>query len=726
MLFFINPSIEELPNGRLRLCADLPAGLHVLTVDADASAFDWSELYIVFNCYGNVDQRTGPWDFDELNENRPLVPAYRVYLDGRRLGLWYFNRLSTLQVEQKRFKGEMGFFLPEARRCELEFEPYRSFCVHWDKVELGPEPYDRLEAIDPLPVANRLLPEVMPENRFTSAFLKGLDFFKQKTNSERNSGFQLPSLAAAWKWRKDAEALAAVRQIIKVYLELPAWGNPHEDGYGHNGDMGAATPLFGIAAALRWIGPELNDLREAALKRLEHQGNLLFEMALLHRGYWGGCLLQDHGIVTMSWFACAGYLLSDILPASRRWLSFAVPRVLRSFDAMPQDGIIPETSYRRMWMYADKFPLFREMHLFAGGEDIYDRPAIRNIPSAARICQVEDTGEIAFPFCYSDYSTIDGAQAFLAQMADLGDADAQFLLERFMMPESLGRSRNDYAEWHVQKDWLWALLFHRPGQAPKPLSIKGRRMDHHGTISAHWFQDTGAGVLRSGKSLLIAHCGPPVAHSSYPKLTCCNDRIVATPLSGNFIFSHEGRPIIRTAEGTYRQESAIGNVLLVDGKGQKGDIGIPMCYPDFPYEGQSILGVQAASGITMDLAPVYEDLTEYQRTLRLDEAGALHCVDTVSTEAGRLLTWRFQTAEHHRWTPIVPTVWDLEVDGALYRVRFNVDGTTATATIGKTITVWGYVSDAAGIHCHHLAIEARSEGRAIGLTLLIEPMTETQ
>lgn len=723
----ISPLIETLPHGRLRLRADLPAGLHALTVDADASAFDWNELYIVFNCYGNVNQRTGPWDFNELNENRPLMPAYWIFLNGRKLGLWYFNRLSSVQVEQKRFTGELGFFLETAGPCELEFEPYRDFRICWDDVRLGPEPYDRMEEPVSFPIAEQLMPETMPENGFTESFLGALDFFKRQVHTERNSGFQLPSLAAAWRWRRDREALEAVRSIIRSYLDLPAWGNPREDGYSHNGDMAAATPLFGIAAALRWIGPELDDLREAALERLQKQGDILLEMALLHRGYWGGCLLQDHGIVTMSWFACAAYLLCDVLPASRRWLAFAVPRVLRSFDAMPGDGMVPETSYRRLWMYADKFPLFREMHRLAGGEDIYERPAIRAIPHALRACRVGETGEFAFPFTYGDLYHNEGGQAFLAQMANLGDEDARFLLERFLEPATLLRPRDGYAEWHFQKDWLWALLFHRTEQPLSPLAPEAafRQSSHAGNVTAEWFKDTGAGIIRSGSSLLIAHCGPPVAHSSQSKLTCCNDRMVAAPLSGNFLYIHDGRKVLHTAEGGYRQESAVGNVLLVDGQGQKGDKGMPMSYPNFPDHGESILGVDADSGVRMDLTPAYDHVQRYLRTLHLDAEGGLHCHETVEADAGRVLTWRFQSSVKHPWSSVAPGIWKLEVEGMVYRLTFEVKGAAALACIGETLSVWGYVSAVGNIPCHHLAIEARSEGQPVTLRLFLEPLGPT-
>ncbi|MCF7855377.1 MAG: hypothetical protein K9N51_11315, partial [Candidatus Pacebacteria bacterium] len=73
---------------------DAPAGLYQVSVVADARDFDWDELYIRLDRYHNDNVLTGPWDFNLLEDNPPLVPAYWVDLDGRRLGLWYFQRVS--------------------------------------------------------------------------------------------------------------------------------------------------------------------------------------------------------------------------------------------------------------------------------------------------------------------------------------------------------------------------------------------------------------------------------------------------------------------------------------------------------------------------------------------------------------------------------------------------------------------------------------------------------
>ncbi len=697
--------------------AELEPGLYALTVEADARQFAWEDLYIVFNWYGNKDQRTGPWDFNETQDNRPVMPAYWVVLDGRRLGLWYFNRLSVEQVAQQRCRGELGFRITHPGRHRLEFIPYRPFAIEWTQVHLLPEPHDRLQPMDDLPsdLIGRLLPPVMPDNRFTQGFRDSVAFAKQQVNTKRNSGFQLPILAAAWRWTGDAEASAAARQVIQRYLDLPVWGNPREDGYGHNGDMAAATPLFGMAVALRWMGDELADLRPRILAKLEKQGDTFLEMAWLHRGYWGGSILQDHGFVSFAWFACAAYCLHDILPAARHWLAFAVPRMQRTLAAMPRDGVVPATSYHRIWMYVDKLVLFRELHLLATGHDIHQHEAIRAIPRAARACFVPQRLAFAFPSSRGDFTLFDGAQAFLAQLAQ--DDDAAWLLDQFFADENLHRARPPYNEWHFQKDWLWALLFAQSRQPVDPQKSSFTNVK----AETHWFKDSGVGVVRAAASLLVAHCGPPCSGTSYEHATCVCDRMVLAPLDGSFVYVHEGRRVLHTAEGDYRQGTEVGNMLLVDGHGQRGDIGMPMSYPDFKYHGQRILDVSETT-VEMDLAPAYRGLHRYTRSVALEATGALWLQDIVVPASRRTLCWRFQTYQCNLWLPLRRGVWQLSVDDHPYHVAVSVDGADYDDRIEQTLTVWGYVNDNDDQWCHHLAVIVSPQTEPVALRLHITPL----
>ena len=78
----IQPSVSD--NGAVSFSFDAPPGLYQLSVVMDAAEFDFEQLYEILNKHGNVNRRTGPWDFSINFNNSPLVPSYWVSVNGER------------------------------------------------------------------------------------------------------------------------------------------------------------------------------------------------------------------------------------------------------------------------------------------------------------------------------------------------------------------------------------------------------------------------------------------------------------------------------------------------------------------------------------------------------------------------------------------------------------------------------------------------------------------
>ena len=98
------------------------------------------------------------------------------------------------------------------------------------------------------------------------------------------------------------------------------------------------------------LGEKLDEVRRRKLiDRLNIQGTLFLDLALLQRDYWGGSLLQDHGHHSGWIFGTAALNLLHYIPDARKWLSWVIPRILRTVEAMPRDGVIPPTSYSAPW-----------------------------------------------------------------------------------------------------------------------------------------------------------------------------------------------------------------------------------------------------------------------------------------------------------------------------------------------------------------------------------------
>jgi len=159
--------------------------------------------------------------------------------------------------------------------------------------------------------------------------------------------------------------------------------------------------------------------------------------------------------------------------------------------------------------------------------------------------------------------------------------------------------------------------------------------------------------------------------------------------------------------------TGVGNVLLVDGRGQRDDAGMPMSHPDTPYHGEAI-DRTLDDGVSMNMTPAYEGIADYRRTLRLDADSRLSVVDEVAASSPRRLQWRFQTYRCNPWRQQPDGTWLLFVDGHPYEVVVRTEGFDAEISVQPTHTVWGYVNTVDNRTCHHLSIRtAQPATRAV-------------
>ncbi|MFW6059639.1 MAG: hypothetical protein ACODAQ_05625, partial [Phycisphaeraceae bacterium] len=375
-------------------------GLYQLSVVLDARAFDWEALYVDLHKYHNRGQRTGPWDF-ELGTSRPLVPAYRVALNGRSIGLWFFQRVSLEDLAHRRFRGRMALHVAEAGEQTLTLEPYQSVDVQWVTARLEADPEDALE---PVPAELRPAPGHVP----VAAWREAAFWQRQRERLRGSHRDYQPALERAFAWalqREEADDPRALRTLdipllvaaphlgnagdtlprvlecIDEAVARPHWGNPNPDGYSHDGDMGAALLLRALAWAMHMLPDEQlgSERRARLLEKLRVQGDRFFELALLNRDYWGGSLLQDHGWRSMWTFGTAALHLYGILPEAETWLRYVLPRLRRGVEAMLRDGVIPNTSYRSPHLYLDEAAAFNETFMALGGTDWFQAKPWRAI-----------------------------------------------------------------------------------------------------------------------------------------------------------------------------------------------------------------------------------------------------------------------------------------------------------------------------------------------------------
>lgn len=695
----------------------LSPGLYRLTVDGDARDFNWDSLFLTLNIFRNVNQRTGPWDFNLLANHRPLLPAYWVHLNGRRIGLWYFNRPSKAQLEARRLKGEASFWITEPGDYEFRFEPYHAFHLEWANTRFETETDDHLlDRLSLRPSAQHGLQRLFPAERWQQlaqwledpefpyrAMLKAslawakaqarqADAPKGPTSKGGYRSLVLPLLAAAVRLHGDQEALRLARTITEGFLAQPAWGNPCEDGYGHNGDIGGAITMLDLAWTLNFLGDDLGkSLAQRLLARLEVQGDRFLELGLLHRGYWGGSILQDHGFCSFSFLTTAAYSLFGWTPRANCWLRFCLPRMQRTLNALPTDGVIPQSSYHELFLYTDKVVLFRELHRQATGADIYEQPAWRNVPHFAYVSYVTEQQRFLHASTRADLVQFYGGHAFLDQIArTFHDPEAAWLAREYVRTATSAGHYHPFQ--HVQAMFqatLWAALLYEPVELPAP-NPPPRRLE--------WFRDTGAVLYRDDARGLIlsARCGPPNGLTAHNHTTCSCDRHTLSPSAGLFAIVKRGRLLLQNAERGYKTHTALANVMLVDGRGQLGDYAPPMSCPDAPYGGEHIeqaaLASETGTGyVRMQITPAYDadlGLTRYTREFFCECGGTIRLVDSVTSAFPHRFTWLFHAYKSHPIISQGPLTF--RIQNHPEQLVLTVRQTTAplAARIEDTLVVW--------------------------------------
>jgi hypothetical protein len=701
-------------------------GLYQLSVILDAREMDWDELYVNLDLFHNQNARTGPWDFDILHQNAPLVPSYWVCLDGRRLGLWYMQRVSLPDIAAKQFRGRMAFHVEAAGTHTLEFAPYRELPVHWRSAKLEPDPEDTLDRrvfdladwerrapaarwADPRfwadlrgkletthtafrePLASLfrwLHVKVTPEARRTAppgtwGFASALDAYHPEDI--------LPLLAERGLTGRDA-ALAEALGAVDDAVALPHWGNPREGAYGCDGDMNAAHMLRALAWAWHALQPELGDERRERLRaKLRLQGTRFFNLCLLQRDYWGGSILQDHGKISLAAFGAAAIHLLGVVPEAALWTAYAIPRIRRSLDAMPTDGRIPPSSYDSPILYLDNPTFYRDALLALTGLDILDDPKFRAV--------VDYLAEAASGFTEAELirrqgqSLLLGGAHFLGYMAakhrDTRAAWLQAL--RLRVPEfAFGHGTQQHGYYH---GLLWAFLTYDPGVPSVPPASAGPALRH--------FPDSGVVRYRdAAQDLELAlQCGPWCGFNAYRIARGPCDRMEILSGSGHFTVASRGKTVLVTPDGGYRLRYHTRNLLLVDDQGPQGDTGYPMSIPSYTDRGEEIEQAhwdpEAGTGrVRLNLAPAYPaelGIALYTREFLLEPGRPIVVRDHIVLAQPRRLAWHFHGLRDKGVTLCGPLTCRLGSDPALHILARPL-GFALQAGVHPTEVVYGYSS----------------------------------
>ncbi len=712
-------------------------GLYQFTAVADAAAFDWESLYINLSDHGNKGQRTGPWDFDLTDGNRPLVPAFWAKLDDVKLGLWFFQRISLSDLEAKRFRGHMAFYIENAGEHELRFTSYHENPLPWVLTRLEPDPEDALlselaSSCLTTPPAQSWSEDSFWEKKRALIDDKARDYYQEHVEpifqaviaQESPSPGMLPVLLTAWRLNNDKAALKALQNLVEQTIALPHWGNPREDGYSHDGDMHAATCLRNLAwvwHATRQTTAFPSALRESILQKLVLQGERFINQALLNRDYWGGSILQDHGWRSFFQFGDAALHLLDVIPQAHFWARYALPRIERGLQAMPRDGVIPPSSYCIANLYLDEMSAYRDARLAFDGDDIYDRIPVDGIPHYLHAILRPQDG-IWLTSCLNvggDKFDFFGGGLFFAQLAERGNELAAKIGQLSLQKKKLDPTNQAYENGH-RLNAVQALL---GSSNDNPIWQAQTSLTAPPPFS--YFADAGLVHYRDVKNdvTFAVRCGPTNGHHAETTMTGPCDLMAFTPDSGHFILARGNRPLLTTPDFGYCLHTAFRSCLLIDEKGQNGDVGYPMSIPSQPYRGGRIDTIrwdeaQAQLQVRLNLAVAYPPelgVAFYVREFTINTRG-LWVQDEVLLDTPRSLAWLFQSKREH----------GIEIDsahltahiGGSEGIGVHVESaqTDLRLLLQETEIVWSYVSSSGRQPFDHLRYETDAPVRHARIT----------
>ncbi|MBI4023935.1 MAG: hypothetical protein HY360_03080 [Verrucomicrobia bacterium] len=718
--------INAQTDGAIEISFEAPKGLYQFSVIADATEADWDELYVNLHLFGNTGQRTGPWDFNLLDKNAPLVPSYWVELDGQRIGLWFFQRVSMEDIAAKRFRGNTAFYLAAGGRHRLRLVPYRLMKIRWLSAALEKDPDD---AFDPrrfdlanwdkrCPAARWAAPEHWADMRrkldtthviFREPLRKAFAWICGKVNENSQAASppdtlgmklthsRIPTkdiilLLAMHGLEGRRDALDAALGVVDDAIVQPHWGNPREDGYGCDGDMGAVHMLWALTWAYHALRDHLGEDRRNRLReKLRLQGARFFNLILLHRDYWGGSIIQDHGKISVAAFGAAAIHLLGILPEAELWVSYIIPRINRNLRALPLDGAIPASSYYCLYLFLDEPTHYRDALLALTGEDIFERASFRKVIDYVITVLREEDHIMAAAACLP--VPFIGANAFFNRIAEkFNDGRAAYLQQLLLKTPEIDfyHGTQEHAYYHGA---LWGFFTCNPAVPPVERLPAPPPLVH--------FEDSGFVLYRDCRAdvTLSLRCGPWCGFNGERHAPGPCDRLEVFSGAGHFTLAIGPHQLLVTPDSGYRLHGGLRSCLLVDGKGPTGDIGYPMSIPSFRYRGEEIQFARwddetRTGWIRLNLGPAYPEemqMAFYTRDFLLIEGEKIICRDRVAFSKPHRLAWLFQgrredgiEAENAGTCRFGKKPWA--------RVAAESAGAELRASVQPTEIVWSYAS----------------------------------
>jgi len=431
--------------------------------------------------------------------------------------------------------------------------------------------------------------------------------------------------AAAALLRSTPRRVAWAQRTFFAYLRETA-----RPDFGPLGiDTQSGEVLYVLCVAYDWLQPTLSPAqRTRARKRLD-------EVAAICRRHLDPArrdYAQAHYLGCGLGLLAFSFLFWDDHPAARAWAAELRGAFGRVLAMLPADGFFPHGL--NLWIYEHGF-LLRWLELFrqCAGEDLWRSTPYFAAASRFRGAVTSPDERHGVTFGDPQYRVTGESWCHLLIARRTGAAAARALGERWIEQRPTGTDHRHAPPRRRVYELLWA----DPGGATRA-----------GRQAVEIFRDGGQVCVRRGDTLVTLRAGAPLGRQrraagevgGYGHSDPCNGAVLVWR-GGTFLGSGPG-PL-------YRRDTALHNLVTIDGRGQVGDGCV--WFPDFlaenfipPAPRVTVRGGRVT--VRLDLARAYLPhlgVRRYVRTVHFAADGTLRGEDRVELRRPAEIAWHWHT-----------------------------------------------------------------------------------
>lgn len=450
--------------------------------------------------------------------------------------------------------------------------------------------------------------------------------------------------------RPDARTTAWAKRTYFAYLRETA-----RPDFGPLGiDTQSGEVLYLLCVGYDWLHGVMTPAERTRARRR------LWEVAAICRRHLDPArrdYAQAHYVGCGLGLLAFAFLFWDEHPEAFAWAAELRGAFERVLAMVPRDGFFPHGL--NLWIYEHGF-LLRWLELFrqCTGEDLWRTTPYFAAASRFRAAATSPDDKFGVTFGDPQYRVTGDSWCHLLIANRTGARVAQALGEALLDQPPTGTDHRHAPP----RRRVYELLWHAPkgvaGAAVRPVEI---------------FPDGGQVFVRRGTTLVTLRAGAPLGHQrraagevgGYGHSDPCNGAVLVWR-GGTFVGSGPG-PL-------YRRDTALHNLVTVDGRGQIGDSCV--WFPDFIAEAAIPPGPQVRREgrvvrLRCELAAAYLPhlgVRRHTRTVWINADGSLRGEDTVVLSEAAEIAWRW-----HTWARVRLRAGAFRLNGPGCRAHLTID-----------------------------------------------------